>query len=207
MVEEQGRAAKLRLLLVIAIATVLVGSVVALAANDDGGSPAGDVASGGDTTVPEVGAVDASSTATSAPNVPSSVAAATTTSVTKPPEGKKGSDKGTSSTTSSTISPHSGEYRFEVTVDPLCVVIGAPLTVTLRLRPGHSGGLIAAYADGSSHTTRHIGFAGDDGLLTWTGPAAPAPGPAIMLTQGTDENGKTGGTRVEFLVVETPGEC
>lgn len=205
--EELGPVKKLRWVLVVAIATLLLGSVVGLAANDDG-SDAGGPAPGDQAGVPDMAAEDASaSSPVPSTDVPTGGGATTTSSVATSGERKKSAEKGSGSTTSSTISPHSGDYRFEVTVSPLCVVMGTPLTVTLRLRPGHSGGLIAAYADGSSHTTRHIGFAGDDGLLTWTGPAAPAPGPAIMLTQGTDENGKTGGTRVEFMVVEAAGTC
>lgn len=211
MLEQQARTTKLRSLLIAAVVVLLLGSAVGLAANDRGAAGTRDPSD--EPVAADGGVPDAVASSEAPAAAPTTEAPAEVTAKAKG-AGEKGSAKSSdasasasASTTSSTISPHSGDYRYEVTVTPLCVKMGANFTVTFRLQPGHGGSFIVAYADGSSHGTQHYGPAGDDGLLTWTGPAAGGAGTAIMLTQATNEQGKTGSTRVEFRVVEPTGTC
>lgn len=215
MLEQQAHTTKLRSLLIAAVVVLLLGSAVALAANDGG---ADGTANPSDEPAAADGGVANAAASSEAPvGAPSTEAPAGGAAKANGAgdAGEKGSAESsgassdassTPSTTPTTASPDSGDYRYEVTVTP-CVKMGESFTVTFRLRPGHGGSFIVAYADGSSHGTQRYGLAGDDGLLTWTEPAAGAAGPAFMLTQATNEQGKTGRTRLEFRVVEPTGKC
>lgn len=212
MLEQQAHTTKLRSLLIAAVVVLLLGCAVGLAAYDGGADGTANLAD--EPVAADGGVADAAASSEAPAGAPSTEAPAGGSAKAKDAVEKGSAESSdassdassSASTTPTTSSPHSGDYRYEVTVTP-CVKMGESFTVTFRLRPGHGGSFIVAYADGSSHGTQRYGLAGDDGLLTWTEPAAGAAGPAFMLTQATNEQGKTGRTRLEFRVVEPTGKC
>lgn len=184
-----------RTVLTTAVVVLLLGNAVALSALEEGESrPGGDLPpAAGDVSVPTVPTLPEVT-------VPTVV---TTTSV-------AAGGKAARATTATTVAPEpmsGGEYTFVVTVDPLCVRVGAPLTVTLRLKPNQGGVFIASYADGNSYDTMHSGWADADGNLASTKPAPMVPGPATLLAQASDEARRTGWTRVNFRVVGATEPC
>lgn len=202
----QSTIATIRGTLTAVVVVLLLGNAVALRAIEPT-AEGGTRGSASEAPISDVAGVTAPSpgpTPTAPDGATGSGAAATTTTTLKASKGEAAPVPTTSPPPPAM--PKQG-YTFKVTVSPLCVQSGAPLTVTMHLRPGRSGSLIAAYADGHNHGTRYGGPPGPDGVLTWTGPAAPVVGTAYMLTSSTDDDGRGGGTMVEFRVVAAEELC
>lgn len=199
MVNEKVGRGRLRGGLGAAVVALLLGNAVALGAIESPDATQG--AAPGVEVTPEL----AGEVAT-----PSSGEVMTTTSATQAPRGSTAPTTAPRSTTTTPTTERPplppGDYRYEVTVSPMCVQAGQPLTVTLRLRPGGSGVWIVVYADGQDHETMHAGVADAEGNVTATKPAAPVPGPATLTSQAGDGTGRTGVTTVDFQVGVT-GKC
>jgi hypothetical protein len=211
---DEGRTTSAkRLALGAAIAVVLLGNVVALAALDDGsdaGTPQAQSPSTTTAAAPGGPVPTADGSTGSAPSTPEPQRAVvpTTTTPARAATSEKPSSKPNAVTSPAPVaSASTGDYVYEVAISAGCVRAGEAFTVTMRLRPGHLGGLIASYADGSPHETKHTGEGGPDGLLTHTAETPSVPGPATLQTYARDDQGRTGSTKTDFRVAGAGESC
>jgi hypothetical protein len=94
-------------------------------------------------------------------------------------------------------------YEYQVDLAPICARIGEEITITFHLKPNGGAVLIATYADGDTHGTQHAGIAREDGKVTYTWKAPPAPGPATVWTQASDHEEKRRGQKnIDFRVLD-----
>lgn len=204
----QVEIAKARRALIAAVVVLLVAAALVLRSGPGRGDeatspeqPAGVTASSGSDAPGGVGGGGAGGTGSGGGSPSTTVSGST--------KGGTSGAGGSATTTTTAVAPmpDNNTYEYEVTLSPMCVATGAPLTVTLRLQPGNGAGIIVAYADSQTHGSRYQGYAGPDGQLTRTWPAGTVAGPAYLLTSATDSNGRSGGKRIEFRVVGAGEPC
>lgn len=195
MVASRG-VIRVRIALAVAVALLFAGNAIALG-TVNGGSDS-DTADRAPDAIAGGAPSDQPSAAAGATQDPSSP----TTMPAKRASGSASAPKAQApTTTTSTLWPKtSGNYAYEVTVTPLCVMGGMPVTATMHVEPGMNAGMLAAYADGKSHGSSRVGNAGPDGLFTATFVTPMAEGPAILLTNANNGPERSGGTVVHFRV-------
>lgn len=131
----------------------------------------------------------------------------------------KGAKKGAAATTTTTTTvstgqnpspppPLPGGYDFQITLTPTCAKVGEEFTVTVHLKPMGGVAMMAWYADGDYHETRHAGVSRDGKPVVYKWKAPAAPGDAWLTAQAHDpETKRTGVKTLPFRVAGPAESC
>lgn len=137
---------------------------------------------------------------------------ATTTAPAKTQPAPTSTQKATPSEVTASSAPfaayNQGGYPLDLRIEPTCAPVGATMTATAKLEPRGSIALIAVYADGNAHETRHAAYREDGGTVSYTWTVPNVPGDASLIAQAGDIDGKRKTTKtIPFRVVKAATRC
>ncbi|HVF75717.1 MAG TPA: hypothetical protein VM938_11765 [Acidimicrobiales bacterium] len=177
--------------LAVAIAVILLGDIALVAGNrtEETASSAPDTSLDGGSGKDNV-PISSPARATGGTSTPAAAAPTTTMFVDVPPPPPMPTE----------------HWTYRVTITPACVRPGEEVSLTFYLEPWVGAIVMAMYADGYNHDTRHAGVAREDGMVTYRWKAPPAPGTATVHTQAGDQRRK-GATDLTLRVLGAGESC